>query len=339
MALKDKGDRAIRIVNVYDKKGDPMKKKQEKQTGIGGRWVVVIVVLLFLAMISFISALIIGIFLSTSDLEPSGNVAHIKITGPIVAHGDTGMFSSGMADSTEIVKLIKKADENAGIKAILFEINSPGGTAVASSEIADAVKSSNKTTVAWIREVGASGGYWVASATDHIVVNPMTITGSIGVIASYIEFEGTLHRYNASYRRLVSGEYKDLGSPFKEMTPSEEEIMLANLDMIREMFVQEVVDNRGLSLDAVDEIADGRFYLGKQAYELGLVDALGGKEDAIAWIEDKEEIEAKLAEYKKPKTLADIIAGVSGEQSYFVGQGIGKAFLDAKVTEGVNVRT
>ena len=316
-----------------------MKKTEQKQTGVGGRWVVVIVVLMFLAIICVVSALVIGIFLSTSDIEPSGNVAHIKVNGPIFSDDAGGFMGGAVADSTSIVKLIEKASDNPEVKAILFEINSPGGSAVASYEIAEAIKKSNKTTVAWMREAAASGGYWVASATDHIVANPMTITGSIGVIASYIEWEGTLERYNASYRRLVSGEYKDLGTPFKEMTSEEEAIFQENLDLIRNMFVEEVVANRGLSRDAVDEIADGRFYIGKQAFELGLVDELGGKAEAVAWIEDKENIEAELAEYARPKTFAQLLAGVFGENSYYVGQGIGKAFLDAKVTKGVQIST
>ena len=86
-------------------------------------------------------------------------------------------------------------EENKDIKAIVLEINSPGGSAVASDEIASAVKKSNKPTVAVIREAGASGGYWIASSTDHIIANRMSITGSIGVISSYLEFSGLIEKY------------------------------------------------------------------------------------------------------------------------------------------------
>ncbi|MBN1544814.1 signal peptide peptidase SppA [Candidatus Woesearchaeota archaeon] len=315
-----------------------MKKTETPQINVRGRWAVVIIVLLFLALTSFITALIVGIFVSTS-VDESGNVAHIKITGPIVADADSGLFSGGAADSTEITRLIEKADGNPGVKAILFEINSPGGTAVASYEIAAAIKKTNKTTAAWMREAGASGAYWAATATDHIVANPMTITGSIGVIASYIEWGGTLERYNASYRRLVSGEYKDLGSPFKPMTPGEEEMMQKNLDIIRQVFVDDVAKNRKLPQETVDEVADGRFYLGVQAKELGLVDELGGKDEAVAWIEKKEGIEAELAEYRKPKTLAEVLTGVFAGNSFELGRGIGKTFLDAKVVKGAEIST
>ncbi|MBW2967939.1 signal peptide peptidase SppA [Candidatus Woesearchaeota archaeon] len=302
--------------------------KDPKNKGTGGRWAVVIVLLLLLSMISIISAFIIGLFISTSEIEPSGNVAHIMVSGPIVAHAGRGFGSSGFADSTEIVKLIEKADENRDIKAILIEINSPGGTAVASYEIAEAIGRANKTTVAWIREAGASGAYWAATSTDHIVANPMTITGSIGVISSYIEFGGTLNRYNASYRRLVSGDYKDMGSPFREMTPEEEEIMQENLDTIRDVFIRAVAENRGLDNSDMERIADGRFYLGLQAKELGLIDELGGRQEAIDYIEEKEDIEAELAEYKRPKTLAEVLAGVFSDNAFQIGQGMGEAMLN-----------
>ena len=312
-------------------------KKEQVQPNTGGRWAVVVVVLIFLSIISFISSLIIGAFISTSELEPAGNVAHISITGPIVAHANKAFGAVSMAESTQIVKLIKKAGDNPEIRAILLEINSPGGTAVASYEIADAVSKTNKTTVAWIREGGLSGAYWVASAADYVVANPMSFVGSIGVIGSYLEFSGTLRRYNASYQRLVSGDYKDMGSPWKEMTPEEKEIMQNNLDLVRSMFVDEVAKNRKLSRDAVDKIADGRFYLGAQALELGLVDKLGGKDEAVKWIEDKEDIRAELAEYKKPKTLSEMLFSALSQQGYFLGMGLGNSLSARDVL--VSVKT
>ena len=107
-----------------------MKKTKIQQTSTRGRWGVVIIVLIVLAIISFISALIAGVFLSGTDVDPTGNVAHIQVTGPIVAHADSGFGSFDMADSTELVRLIRKADGNPDVQALLIEINSPGGTAV-----------------------------------------------------------------------------------------------------------------------------------------------------------------------------------------------------------------
>ncbi|NQU79238.1 signal peptide peptidase SppA [Candidatus Woesearchaeota archaeon] len=301
-----------------------MKKKQQ-QLKVGGRWAVVVFVILSLGFISLISSLVIGMFLMTSEVSTSGNVAHIKVIGPILPHQQGGLFAGAVADSDGLTKLIEKADANDGISAILIEINSPGGTAVASYEIADAVKKTNKTTVAWIRGAGASGAYWIASATDHIIANPMSITGSIGVTASYLEFSGTIQRYNASYQRLVSGEYKDMGTPFRKLSFDEEQLMQDNIDEMRNFFVKEVAFNRGLDYDAIDAVADGRFYLGTNALELGLVDQLGGKEEAIEWIENKEGIKAELSEYRKPRTLTEVFTEVMSGSSFSVGRGIGSS--------------
>jgi protease-4 len=302
-----------------------MKNEKTQAEGVKGRWAVVVMVLVFLSLISFVSALIIGIFISTSEVEAAGNVAHIKVTGTIMPESPGSILKGDVAESQEIVKFIKKADENPEVKAILLEIDSPGGTPVASYEIAEAVLKANKTTVAWIREAGASGAYWVASSADHIVANPMSITGSVGVTASYLEFEGTLHRYNASYRRLVSGKYKDIGTPFKEMTPDEEQIMQEVMADIQEEFINSVVENRKLSSDVAEQISDGRLYTGKKALKLGLIDELGGKEEAVKWIEKKEGITAELAEYKRPKTLAEMLTEVMSEHGLMMGEGIGQS--------------
>ena len=317
-----------------------MKKvKLPQQTPSSGRWIAVIVIILLLGFVSFITAIVIGIFISNSEVEPSGNVAQIAITGAIVSNAPGGFMNSGFSDATQLIKLIEKADKNKNVKAILFEINSPGGSAVASWELQRAIKATNKTTVAWVREAGVSGSYWAASATDHIVASPVTIIGSIGVIASYIDFSGTLERYNASYQRLVSGDFKDIGSPLKPLEEEEEQILQGTLDNMRVFFADSVAENRNLPKEKVNELADGRFWLGMESIELGLVDELGGKKEAIRWIEKNLDIEADIAEYKKPKTLGEILAGVYSDSSFDVGRGIGKSLVDHKAQEGIVVNT
>ena len=167
------------------------------------------------------------------------------------------------------------------IKAILFEINSPGGTAVASEEIVNAVKKSKKYKVAWIRDQGASGAYWIASAADKIVASPLSITGSIGVLGSYLEFSGLLTRYNITYERMVGGKYKDLGTPYRELTDEERILFQRSIDELHDYFMQDVAKNRDIPENKIREIATGMFYTGKQAKELNLVDVLGGKEEAL----------------------------------------------------------
>lgn len=302
------------------------------------RWGYAIFVLFILAFFGFIAVGILSLFAGIDVESLSGNVALILIEGVITGSENDFLFDASSV-STEIIELIEKADENPNIKAIIFEINSPGGSAVASEEIANAVKKVNKTTVAWIREVGASGAYWIASSSDYIVANRVSITGSIGVIASYLEFPGFLEDHNVTYRRLVAGKYKDIGSPFKEMTNEEQEIFQKNLDVIRDYFVSEVAKNRNLDKKDVEKAANGLFYLGVQAKDLKLIDELGGKDEAIDYVERKENIKAEIVEYKKEEGLLELLADVFSRQSFFVGKGIGSSLLDKRDYSAISITT
>lgn len=303
------------------------------------KWGYAIFVLLLLSILGFIAVGILSLFVGVDVESLSGNTALITIGGVIVGSEDSEFLFESVTSSPDAVELIEKADRNPSIKAIILEINSPGGSAVASEEIAKAVKKTNKTTVAWIREAGASGAYWVASAADYIIANRVSITGSIGVIASYLEFPGLLGRYNVTYQRLVSGKYKDIGSPFKEMTSEEKAIFQQNLDAIRDYFVSEVAKNRNLNKKDVDKIANGLFYLGVEAKELKLVDELGGKDEVVAYIEKKVGIKADIAEYKKEKTLFDVLGDVLSKQSFFVGKGIGSSLFGRKAVSSMIITT
>jgi protease-4 len=236
-----------------------------------------------------------------------GNVAVIPIKGIIMTESDSSLLSLGAVSSSDIVDMIEKADKNPRIRAIVLEINSPGGSAVASDEVGQAVKRVNKTTVAWIREVGASGGYWIASACDTVVANRMSITGSIGVISSYLDFSGLITDYNITYQRLVSGKYKDMGSPWKELTAEERDILQEQLDQVHEFFVLEVSQNRGLSMQEARELSTGSIYIGHQAMQNGLVDRLGGEREVQAYIHETEGIKPNMVYFSREQTLFDAL--------------------------------
>ena len=301
-------------------------------------WGFVIMVVVFLTLLGFIFAGFVSLF--TSDIKTfGGNVALIPIKGLIIADSGREFLFENTAASTEVIEQIEKADSNPNIKAIIFEINSPGGTPVGSEEIASAIKKTNKTTVAWIREVGASGAYWVASAADYIVASRMSLTGSIGVLASHLEFAGFLEDHNITYRRLVAGKYKDIGSPLKEMTPSEELLLQKSINKIHDYFIDEVVKNRQLTTQQKFKISNAMFYIGSEAKELGLVDVLGSKDEVIKIIEDNINETVKIVEYKKEKTLFDVFSRVFSEQSFFVGKGIGDAILNKRLSNEVTITT
>jgi protease-4 len=290
-------------------------------------WSKAIKIIIILFIFSFIVSWIVSIFIG--DEFKDGNVAVIPIKG-IIASENYGMFGQEVSDSQTIVRFIEQADRNPNIKGIIFEINSPGGSPVATEEISNAIKRTNKTTVAWIREMGTSAGYWVATSTDTIVASKMSVTGSIGARLSYMEFSGLLKDYNITYQRLIAGKYKDVGDPFTTLGLQEKKLLQDYLDKLHDYFISAVAENRGLSEEEVRKVATGMFYLGSEAKELRLVDVLGGKEEAVKIIEEELNITVELVEYREEKRLSDLLGGIFSQQSFFIGKGIGNSLLEAR---------
>jgi len=222
------------------------------------------------------------LFLFTISLRKVENVALIRIIGEI--NSDSSIF--GGVSSVEIVRQLELAAGDPNIMAIVLEINSPGGSVVAIDEVIRKLSEINKPKVAWIREMGTSGAYWIATYCDKIIANDFSLTGSIGVTASYLEFSGFLERYNISYIRIVSGERKDIGSPFKKPTEEEINIFMEIVREIHRKFIQDVARNRGLNESYVAEIADGSIFLGKRALELRLVDKLGSEKEVKEMVKE-----------------------------------------------------
>lgn len=285
-----------------------MKKKPKKTKKTKKKWWIVagVIIVFFVVLL-----ILLSIFSYTPKIG-WGNVALIKIDGAI---GATSVFGGGV-DPDSIVKLIEKAEKNKRIDAILLDINSPGGSAVGSEDIARAVKESKKLSIALIRDVGVSGAYWVASAADFVIASPASLTGSIGVTASYLEFTGLLEKYGVSYEELKAGEYKEIGSPFKTLTKEEREIFQKKLDELHEYFINSVSKNRNLDENQTKEVSTGMFYLGSEAKELGLVDVLGGRKEAEEIIKTKLGVEKiNFVEYREAKGFLELLGEVLAGQS------------------------
>ncbi len=298
--------------------------------------------ILFVVLLLFGLSLLISRVMKTGLEEEmfANQIAVIPIKGAITVGGSGGYpFESSGASSTKIVENIEKAGKDEKIKAIILDINSPGGSVVASKEIATAVKNSKKPVVAWIREIGTSGAYWVASSADEIVVDEMSITGSIGVIGSYLEFSELFEKYGVTYQELKSGEYKDIGSPFKKLTNDEKGILQTKINDIHEYFINEVSKNRKLEKDRVRDIANGLFYFGNEAKELGLVDYTGDKKFAVKRAEILAGIsKSNLVEFEEKKGLLDILEKLSMKSFYFFGYGFGSAFYNNVKTNELDIR-
>ncbi len=211
--------------------------------------------------------------LSDLIVEPGdGRVGVVEIQGVIT-------------ESKEILSLIKRFREDDDIKAIVIRIDSPGGVIGPSQEIYREIRKTTpeKKIIASMGSIAASGGYYIAAATNGIVANPGTITGSIGVILAYTNFRAVLDKIGMVPVVIKSGPLKDMGSPTKEMSKEEKEVLQDFVDQAHRQFVTAIADGRKMDIDHVKTLADGRIYTGEEAVRQGLVDRLGNFEDAIEW--------------------------------------------------------
>jgi protease IV len=298
--------------------------KQQKKSKLWILWVALGVGALFFMGFFF---LIIAVMIGGSDFS-FGNVAVIKIRGVITTDGSVGTFGDVGAASADIVGFIEDADNDPLIEAIVIDINSPGGSAVGSDEIAQALKRAEKPTVSLIHEGGTSGAYWVASATDYIIANRMSIVGSIGVIASYLEFSELFEEYGITYQRFVAGKHKDLGSPFKSVTAEERKLFQGKLDTLHDFFIGEIAKNRRLDEREVRGLATGEIFLGSEAVELGLVDQIGDQAVLEEYLISLGIKDHTYRYYEREATLFDILGRLTSEQFFFLGKGLGKSLTE-----------
>ena len=186
----------------------------------------------------------------------------------------------GLADA------LRQAADDPSVRAVVLEVNSPGGGVTASDEmhqsILDFKRNTDMPVVVSMGDVAASGGYYISTAADRIVANETTLTGSLGVIFQLTNFSEAADKYGISQVVIKSGKFKDIGNSFREMKPEEREIFQSLVDESYAEFVEVISEGRGLPEDRVREIADGRIYSGSQAKELGLVDSFGGLDEAAA---------------------------------------------------------
>jgi protease-4 len=235
--------------------------------------ITVVVVAAFLVFAFFCLVIIMGI-MGDSELEFTGfgpKVAVIELYGEIVA-------------SKDFVRQVKKWSDDGSVKAIVIHIDSPGGGVAASQEMYDEilkVREDGMIVVASMASVAASGGYYVACATDRIVSNPGTLTGSIGVVMSFPTARKLLEKIGLRWETIKSGDLKDVGNFARPMSPEDERMLTAVIDDVYEQFVEAVAEGRGRPMDEIYPLADGSIFTGRQAYNLGLVDTLGTFEDAI----------------------------------------------------------
>ncbi len=188
-----------------------------------------------------------------------------------------------MLSSRPYVDEIERFRKIPNVKAIVVRVDSPGGGVVAAQEIYAAIcrAKQDKPVVVSMGSVSASGGYYLACAGHRIFASPGTITGSIGVAMHVRNIEQLFSRIGIDNSVIKSGEFKDIGSPFRKMTPKEAKFLQGVADDIYEQFIEAVSKGRGLPIERVKVLAEGQIYTGKKAKELGLIDEIGNLQDAI----------------------------------------------------------
>jgi protease-4 len=188
-----------------------------------------------------------------------------------------------IGDSNDVVEQLNQFSQDDSIKAVIVRINSPGGSVAPAQEIYEAIVQvkKKKKVIASMGSVAASGGYMIACATDKIVANPGTITGSISAIMHFANAEELLKKIGLKSSVIKSGKYKDIGSPTREMTQEERALIQELVDDIYDQFLDMVARDRKISKEDLREIADGRVFSGRQAKKLGLVDDIGDMGYAI----------------------------------------------------------
>jgi protease-4 len=235
-----------------------------------------------------------------------------------------------IVDAGPIVQEIDDHTESSSIRAIVVRVQSPGGVVAPTQEIFGAIRRARdkgKPVVASLGAVAASGGYYLAAAANHVVASPGSLTGSIGVIIQLAEIEGLLRKVGVRYEIVKAGRFKDAGNISRPMSDEERQVLQALVDDMYDQFVTAVAVSRGLDRQRVLALADGRVYSGRRAKELGLVDTLGGLDEAIQRAAELAGIpgKPKLVRPRRPFRLADVLDwfGVQSPLGAWLGTGTG----------------
>ncbi len=251
-------------------------------------------------------------------MEGRGKIAVIPLSGTIAGVSQQGLLTTSGISPRLVRDYLRKAGSDTGVRAVVLRIDSPGGSAAASQEIASEIRrfkeDTGKPVVVSMGDVAASGGYYVSVYADRIVANPGTLTGSIGVISQFIYIEGLLEKLGLEMETIKAGEHKDMG--IRPLTDEERQIMQDITDDIYQQFVVAVAEGRGLAVAEVEALATGQLFTGSQALELGLVDELGGLDRAIELAASQAGITApEVEEYGPSASFLESLLGGSSRLS------------------------
>ncbi len=255
--------------------------------------------------------------------QDEDRIVVIKLQGPI-QEGMGGLFAGGISPDF-VYNQLQRAEEDPHIEGLVLRVESPGGSIAASQEIASMIRDFEKPVVVSMADMAASGGYYISAPAQGIVAQPGTITGSIGVISSIMNMEELYEKLGISIETIKSGEHKDMFS--RGLTDEERELMQEISDRAYEQFISEVAEGRGMDVEQVRELATGELFIGSQAKELGLVDRLGGLDEAIDYLAELNDLEHPVRYEFPAPSIFDQLFGYG----YSVLSSLERAFIDPEV--------
>lgn len=239
----------------------------------------------------------------------AGTIAIVAIHGAIDGSG-SALDSDGSLSF--VSRQLRAAREDKNVKAVILQIDSPGGGLTPSDQIYNEVqrlRREGKPVLAWAGGMMMSGGYYIAVAADKIMANPTSTVGSIGVLLQHFQVDGMLGKLGVKVSPITSGEHKDIASPFREMTAEERRMLQEYVDESHRRFVGIVAKGRDLPEERVKALADGGIFTADMAKERGLVDSIGYIEDAVAWSEKAaNEENMRIIGYRRLLAFGDIFA-------------------------------
>jgi len=269
-----------------------------------------------------IATLLVLCVMSVSCSITENKVAVISLNGPIQSESSGFLFGGSVISPQFVRNQLEKAKNDVAVKAIVLQIESPGGSVAACQEILNEIERVEKPIVVSFGTVAASGGYYISTKADKIVALPGTLTGSIGVISEMPNLKGLYQKLGIEMEVFIAGKHKDMYAGLRELTPEEKVLMQEMTDQLYDQFVQVVVNGRGMSEEKVRDLATGQLYTGVQAKELGLVDELGGLNKAIDLAASLAGIEKPKVEYYKPAvpSLLSTLLGMGWQKLHTVIQ-------------------
>ena len=249
---------------------------------------------------------------------PSTNKFSMNKVAILYAVGEIDSGSEGEMNSEDIVKELNRLADNDDVKAVVLRVNSPGGSAFGSEQMWFAAKQlrAKKPLIVSMSDYAASGGYYMSCIADTIIAQPTTLTGSIGIFGMFPNFEGIANKIGVNFSTVKTNELSDFGNTMRPMTASERVILQNYINRGYELFISRCAEGRGVSGDEIKRVAEGRVWTGADALELGLVDVLGGLDDAIAIAASKANLTDNytITEYPKQKdALTQILEDLTGE--------------------------